>query len=163
MCAWCVNLLHMCTCVLGEWCCFPCVYVFLLCDAASHVFMCACWVMLLDKSALFSKLYFMCDQCLLRLYMCTSVPCVWCCCTYVHVCLVCAAAAHVYMCAWVCCCCTCIHMCLVCDATVHVCRVCDATVHVYMCASYVMLLHMCTCVPGVFCLYTCVPGMWFHC
>jgi hypothetical protein len=47
-----------------------------MCDDAAHVFMSACWVMPPDMSALFSKLYFMCDQCLLRLYMCTSVPCV---------------------------------------------------------------------------------------
>ena len=54
----------------------------LLGDAAGYVY-------------LVFKLHYMCDQCLIRLYMCTNVPCVCC----VHVCLMCAAAAHVYMCA----------------------------------------------------------------
>ena len=100
----------------------------LVSNAASDVFMCACWVITLDMSALFFKLHYMCDQCLMRLYM-------------LQVYLVYDAAANVYMCA----------SCVLLQHMYTCVPECAAAVHVYICAWCVMPLYMCAgCVMSLY-------------
>jgi hypothetical protein len=139
MCVWWEMPLYKCTFVP---CVLRCTHVYMCAWSVMPLYICACCIMQLYTCAGCVMPLYMCGLCVILLYMCTGVPFVWCCCAcgpvvcdcvYVHVCLVCDAATHEYMCA----CCV-----LICKW--------------FICAWWVMPLYICTCVPCVWWQFTCV-------
>ena len=128
---------------------YPCFLMPVSTEIFRYLLMCLC-------TSVCAYVY-MCALCEMTVYRSPCVPGVWCWCTCVQVCLVCVAAAHVYMCAWSV---MPLYMCAYCLMPLYMCG--GWVMHVYMSAWCVMLLHMCTCVPGV-CAW-CMPlYMWARC